>query len=101
MRISQLIGSIHFNRQKLYIRHILTHKEYDELHNYQIKGISGIKALKFLIEQKNLKQSDLSEIEGQGVVSEILSGKRQLNLNQIKKLSERFHVSDETLIELR
>lgn len=25
----QLIASIHFNRQKLYIRHILTHKEYE------------------------------------------------------------------------
>ena len=25
----RLIASIHFNRQKLYIRHILTHKEYD------------------------------------------------------------------------
>lgn len=26
----RLIASIHFNRQKLYIRHILTHAEYDE-----------------------------------------------------------------------
>lgn len=26
----RLIASIHFNRHKLYIRHILTHKEYDE-----------------------------------------------------------------------
>ncbi len=26
----RLIASIHFNRQKIYIRHILTHKEYDE-----------------------------------------------------------------------
>ena len=26
----RLITSIHFNRQKIYIRHILTHKEYDE-----------------------------------------------------------------------
>jgi len=26
----RIITSIHFNRQKLYIRHILTHKEYDE-----------------------------------------------------------------------
>jgi mRNA interferase HigB len=25
----RLISSIHFNRQKIYIRHILTHKEYD------------------------------------------------------------------------
>ena len=26
----RLIASIHFNRQKLYIRHILTHSEYDK-----------------------------------------------------------------------
>ena len=26
----RIIASIHFNRQKLYIRHILTHKEYDK-----------------------------------------------------------------------
>ena len=26
----QLIASIHFNRQKVYIRHVLTHKEYDK-----------------------------------------------------------------------
>jgi mRNA interferase HigB len=26
----RLIASIHFNRQKLYVRDILTHKEYDE-----------------------------------------------------------------------
>jgi len=26
----RLIASIHFNRQKLYIRHIVTHKEYDK-----------------------------------------------------------------------
>lgn len=26
----RLIASIHFNRKKLYIRHILTHKEYDK-----------------------------------------------------------------------
>lgn len=25
----RLIASIHFNRQKVYIRHLLTHKEYD------------------------------------------------------------------------
>ena len=26
----RLIASIHFNRQKFYIRHVLTHKEYDQ-----------------------------------------------------------------------
>ena len=26
----RLIASVHFNRQKLYVRHILTHREYDK-----------------------------------------------------------------------
>ena len=72
---------------------------YDEQKNYQIKGVSGIKALLFLMDQHELTQSDLPEIGSQGVVSEILNGKRNLNLNQIKKLSQRFHVSAETFID--
>lgn len=52
-----------------------------------------IDTLKSLLMEHELKQSDLSEIGSQGVVSEILSGKRQLNLRQIKRLSKRFKVS--------
>ena len=71
---------------------------YDEQKNYQIKNLSGISALKFLMEQHHLKQSDLPEIGSQGVVSEVLQGKRKLNVTQIKKLSKRFHVSSDTFI---
>lgn len=71
---------------------------YDEHHNYQLK-VSGIDALKYLMEQHQLKQSDLSDIGSQGVVSEILNGKRSLNVNQIKTLSKRFHVSVNTFID--
>ena len=52
-----------------------------------------IDTLKLLIEEHGIKQSDLPEIGSQGVVSEILSGKRQLNLRQIKLLSKRFNIS--------
>ena len=52
-----------------------------------------IDTLKSLLMEHELKQSDLTEIGSQGVVSEILSGKRQLNLRQIKRLSKRFKVS--------
>ena len=45
------------------------------------------------MEEHGIKQSDLTEIGSQGVVSEILSGRRQLNVRQIKLLSERFKVS--------
>jgi HTH-type transcriptional regulator/antitoxin HigA len=46
----------------------------------------------FLMQQHQLTQSELPEIGTQGVVSEILSGKRELNLRQIKVLAERFNV---------
>jgi HTH-type transcriptional regulator/antitoxin HigA len=71
---------------------------YDEQQNDRINHVSGVNVLKFLMEQHGLKQSDLPEIGSQGVVSEILNGKRELNLKQIKKLSKRFHISVETFI---
>jgi HTH-type transcriptional regulator/antitoxin HigA len=64
-----------------------------ESQNYpEIEG-DPINALKTLMEEHGLKQSDLTEIGSQGVVSEILSGKRQLNVRQLKLLSDRFKVS--------
>jgi len=57
-----------------------------------------IDALRVLMEEHSLKQSDLPEIGSQGVVSEILSAKRQLNVRQIKLLSKRFEVSPSVLL---
>ena len=45
-----------------------------------------------------LSQSELPEIGSQGVVSEILNGKRSLNIRQIKALAERFNVSPATFL---
>lgn len=49
--------------------------------------------LRFLMDQHGLKQSELSAIGTQGVVSEILNGKRELNVRQIGELSKMFRVS--------
>ena len=52
--------------------------------------------MRFLMEQHGLKQKDLADVFGaQSIVSEVLSGKRELNKQQIRRLSERFHVSPE------
>lgn len=59
---------------------------------------TGVQALKFLMTQHGLKQGDLSEVGSQGVVSEILAGKRELNLRQVRALSERFGVSVATFV---
>ena len=68
---------------------------YDEEH-YPFSEGDPSGALKYLMEEHGLSQSDLTDVGSQGVVSEILSGKRGLNVRQIKTLSERFHVSPAT-----
>ena len=58
----------------------------------EIEG-DPIDTLKTLLEEHGIRQSDLPEIGSQGIVSEIMSGKRQLNIRQIKALGKRFNVS--------
>lgn len=64
-----------------------------ESDHLQIKGATGTNVLRSLMEEHGLTQSDLPEVGSQGVVSEILHGRRELNARQIKTLSERFGVS--------
>ena len=70
---------------------------YESQYINEIEG-NSIDALNALIEEHGLKQADLTDIGSQGVVSEILSGKRQLNVRQIKILSNRFKVSPAVFI---
>ncbi|MBJ2178466.1 transcriptional regulator [Pseudomonas veronii] len=60
--------------------------------------VSGVDVLRAMMREHGLNQSDLPGLGTQSVVSEILSGKRKLNLRQIKWLAERFGVSVETFI---
>ena len=60
--------------------------------HYPIQNVSLLAMLRFLMDQNHLTQSGIPEIGTQGVVSEVMSGKRDLNVRQIKALSERFHV---------
>jgi HTH-type transcriptional regulator / antitoxin HigA len=46
--------------------------------------------LAHLMQEHQLRQSDLPELGSQGVVSEVLAGKRQLNARQVSALSRRF-----------
>jgi HTH-type transcriptional regulator/antitoxin HigA len=66
-------------------------EEYDE-RNFPVPEARGTEVLRFLMEQHRLKQSDLPEVGSQGVVSEILSGRRDLNVRQIAALARRFSV---------
>ena len=70
---------------------------YEEEH-YPIPESKGYDVLRFLMEEHGLTQSDLPEVGSQGVVSEILNGKRELNVRQIRALAERFGVSTAVFI---
>jgi len=65
---------------------------YEEQH-HPMPQVSGADMLRFFMEEHSLPQSDLPEVGSQGVVSEILSGKRELNVRQIRALAARFGVS--------
>lgn len=65
---------------------------YEEEH-YPIPDATGAEVLRFLMDEHGLTQSDLPEVGSQGVVSEILNDKRELNVRQIRFLAEKFKVS--------
>jgi HTH-type transcriptional regulator/antitoxin HigA len=73
--------------------------EHYEKEHYPIGEATGIEMLKFIMKENNLKQKDLVGIlGGKSAVSEILNGKRTLNLKHIKKLAEKFHVKPATFV---
>ncbi len=73
--------------------------EHYETELFPIKESSGIDVVRFLMDQNGLKQKDLIGIlGGKSSVSEILHGKRLLNLQHIRALSEKFNVNPATFI---
>ena len=67
-----------------------------EERNYRLPKASPPAVLQFLMEQHGLKKEDLAGIFGtSSLVSEVLSGKHELNKDHIRGLSARFHVSPE------
>ncbi len=73
--------------------------EHYETELFPIKESSGIDVVRFLMDQNGLNQKDLIGIlGGKSSVSEILHGKRLLNLQHIKALSDEFNVNPATFI---
>lgn len=67
-----------------------------EAEHHALPATRGIDALQYLMQQHGLRQCDLPEVGSQGVVSEVLSGRRELNVRQIRALAKRFRVSPAT-----
>ncbi len=72
-------------------------EKYEDEH-VPIPAAKPAAVLKFLMREHGLRQSGLPEIGSQGVVSEVLVGKRELNTRQIKRLAKRFGVSPAVFI---
>jgi HTH-type transcriptional regulator / antitoxin HigA len=72
-------------------------ENYEDEH-YPMPKADGIGVLRYLMEEHDLRQVDLPEIGSQGVVSEILNGRRELNVRQVRALAKRFGVSAEVFI---
>lgn len=68
---------------------------YDQMHR-PMPEVSGIEALRYLMSEHGIAQSQLPEVGAQSVVSATLAGKRQLNWRQVRALSDRFGVSTDT-----
>ena len=64
---------------------------YDQEH-HGLPEAAGAEVLRFLMEAHDLAQRDLPDVGSQGVVSELLAGRRRLNLRQIQVLARRFGI---------
>ena len=64
-----------------------------EERHHEVPAATPRQVLVFLMEEHDLTQEEMKEIGSQGIVSEVLAGKRELNVRQIRKLARRFGVS--------
>ena len=69
-----------------------------EEQHHPMNVVPGRNVLRYLLDEHGLTQSELPEVGSQGVVSEILNGRRELNVRQIRALSDRFGVSPAVFI---
>jgi HTH-type transcriptional regulator/antitoxin HigA len=73
-------------------------EDFEDEH-YPIPDAPPHRILRFLMEQNDLRQSDLLPIFGsRGYVSDVVNGKRAISKAYSKKLGEMFHVSPEVFI---
>lgn len=67
-------------------------EEWEARYHAMPSAASGVEVLSFLLKEHGIKQTELPEVGTQSVVSEVLNGKRQLNVHHIARLSARFGV---------
>jgi HTH-type transcriptional regulator/antitoxin HigA len=67
-----------------------------------IPPLSGVELIKALLEDRGMRQKDLVPVFGtESIVSEVLSGKRELQAKHIEGLAQFFHVSPAAFFAMR
>lgn len=78
---------------------MITLVELNEQQHYKIDAPDPIEAIKFRMEQMDMKRTDLTKFFGtRDRVSEILNRKRELTLSIIRKLHKEFGIPAESLL---
>ena len=68
-------------------------QDYDDKH-YPLPPIAPDHMIRYLMEQRDLKQADLLPVFGsRSVASDVINGKREPSKAHIRKLAEFFHIS--------
>jgi HTH-type transcriptional regulator/antitoxin HigA len=74
-------------------------KQYEHDH-FPVPKPKPLEAIKFRLEQMGMSEAELSGILGyRSRKSEILSGKRKLNLDMIRRLNQKLQIPAEVLIQ--
>ena len=82
------------SQEERYAELLITLIEAYEEEHHPVPDASPVEVLKALMDGNGLRQKDLAPLFGsESIVSEVLSGKRELNRGQIGKLSKRFGIS--------
>jgi len=72
-------------------------RAYEENH-YPASSVTGVEVLKFFMEEHQLDASNFPELGSDETVFELLDGKRELSVENIRALSKRFNLSPATFI---
>lgn len=98
MELNPKLGTL--ESDELEILALLVEK-YEEL-NWNIETPDPIEAIKYRMEEMNLKQKDLIPYIGnKSKVSELLNRKISLSISMIRNLSQALHIPAETLLSVK
>lgn len=99
VRIDELFDVTPDSKEFDEVELLITLVELYEQQHYKIDAPDPIEAIKFRMEQMDMKRTDLTKFLGtRGRVSEILNRKRELTLSMIRKLHKDFGIPAESLL---